>query len=346
MALREVLLTGSVPLKPASAVFENVSRYLGDVVRRMPDGEQLGWIQAIPPRIAKNEAFEPGRITRAGTVAMFANNRQTYRLKAGRRSMEVELGPLGFAENILDAYAQFHRMKQAGVIQPGVRLQATVAGPASAGHVIDLPQSELLPMMERHLAREIDAIVSGIPANDLAIQLDLAVEVEKEEFDRRPDAFDTPSLALKDLTMEETASSTARLADRVPRDVELGIHLCALWHVDRGGGQDLNVHVDYANLLARKIRRQIDYLHLPTTPEFSQPDFEPLRRLALHQGTKLFIGLLHAVDGLEGAKRRMTAARAVRRDFGVSHFCGLSQWGAGPETVAPMLELHHATAAL
>jgi hypothetical protein len=40
---RNVLLVGSVPLTPAAKVFETVSRSIGDLVRRIPDGEQIGW---------------------------------------------------------------------------------------------------------------------------------------------------------------------------------------------------------------------------------------------------------------------------------------------------------------
>ena len=201
--------------------------------------------------------------------------------------------------------------------------------------------------VRRHGVRQArHRIVEAIPASELTIQLDLAVEVEKEEYRRRPEAFDTPVFGIRQLSFEGTTDSVARLANAVPADVELGFHLCALWHVYKGAGQDLRVHVDYANALVRKINRPIAYFHIPTTPEFEEKDFAPLRDLKLQPGTKLFLGLIHAEDGLEGARRRVKAAQSVVRDFGVGHFCGLSQWGAGPETVEPMLDLHRRTAAL
>ena len=47
MALsREVLLTGSVPLRPAEKIFEMVARHLGSTAPRIPDGEQIGWSSA------------------------------------------------------------------------------------------------------------------------------------------------------------------------------------------------------------------------------------------------------------------------------------------------------------
>jgi hypothetical protein len=345
MSLREILLTGSVPLKPASKVFEVVSNCVGAHLRRMPDGEQAGWVGTVRGAIARLDAFEPGTVSRIGTVASFSRPMQMLRLKPGRSAADLDLGELGFARNALASYAEFRKLKAAGTIPRNVRYQATVAGPATTGGTLELPEDELLPLVERSLAREIAAIAEGIPHDELAIQLDLAVEVEKEEFIRRPQAFDTPVFAIRRFTLEGTTDSVARLANAIPPDVELGFHLCALWHVYKGAGQDLRVHVDYANALARKVKRSIAYFHLPTTPEFAGKDFEPLRGLELAPETKLFLGLIHAEDGLEGARRRVRAAQAVLPDFGVGHFCGLRQLGAGPETVEPMLELHRDVAA-
>jgi hypothetical protein len=268
------------------------------------------------------------------------------RLKPGLAASDVSLGELGFARNAIASYAEFAELKRKGRINPGVRFQATVAGPATTGGTLEMPESDVYALVEPALAREIRDIVAGIPAGELAVQLDLAVEVEKEEYRRRPGAFDTPAFAIRQFTFEGTTDAVARLANAIPPDVELGFHLCAMWHVYKDAGQDLRVHVDYANALIGKIRRPIGYFHLPTTPEFGEADFAPLKDLRLPQGTKLFLGLIHAADGLEGARRRVEAARKVVPDFGVAHFCGLSQWGAGPETVQPMLELHRATAAI
>ena len=58
---REVLLVGSVPLQPASKVFETVGEHLGDLVPRIPDGEQLGWIRAAFRSHQENPALEVSR---------------------------------------------------------------------------------------------------------------------------------------------------------------------------------------------------------------------------------------------------------------------------------------------
>ena len=51
--------------------------------------------------------------------------------------------------------------------------------------------------------------------------------------------------------------------------------------------------------------------------------FAPLEGLALHPETKLFLGLVHHHDGLEGAQRRVAAASQFVRGFGVATECGM-----------------------
>ena len=340
MALREILLTGSVPIHPASKVFEIVSECCGDAMARMPDGEQVGWVDSVRERIATNAALQPGQVSRIGNASTFDRGIQMYKAAAGRSPKDVKLGDLGIAANALASYQQFMQLRSQGRIRKGVRFQATVPGPATTGGTLEMPEADVYEIVVPALLTEIRAIIDGIPAEDLTIQFDLAVEVEKEEFRRRPDAFDTPVFAIRQFTFDGTINAVARLAQAVPAEVELGFHLCAMWHVYKQAGQDMAVHVDYANALSSKVKHSIAYIHLPTTPQYEAADFGPLTRLALHPETKLFLGLIHVSDGLEGAKRRMLAAQKSVKNFGVAHFCGLSQWGAGPETVELMLKLH------
>ena len=340
MALREILLTGSVPIHPASKVFELVSACCGDAMSRLPDGEQAGWVDSVREQIARNEALRPGQLTRIGKVSTFSRGVQLYKLAAGRTSRDVSLGDLGIAANALASYEQFSQLRAQGRIRNGVRFQATVPGPATTGGTLELPEKDVYDIVLPTLQDELRRILDGIPVEDLTIQLDLAVEVEKEEFRRRPHAFDTPVFAIRQFTFDGSVEAVAQLAQAVPEEVELGFHLCAMWHVYKDAGQDMAVHVDYSNALSRKIKRPIAYMHLPTTPEYDAADFQPLARLEIHPETKLFLGLIHASDGLDGARRRVLAAQKSVKDFGVAHFCGLSQWGAGPETVEPMLRLH------
>jgi hypothetical protein len=120
------------------------------------------------------------------------------------------------------------------------------------------------------------------------------------------------------------AESVAWLASRVPSDVELGFHICSIWHHYQAGGQDNETLVDTANAIVSRIERPIGYVHMPTIPEHGVADFAPSRRLQLPRETTLYLGIIHQNDGIDGARRRMeAAAQSIPEDFGVASFCGL-----------------------
>ena len=115
--------------------------------------------------------------------------------------------------------------------------------------MIELPVEISLPIVEWPLLAAIMEIVAAIPAEDLTIQIDFAVEIEVEEYRRWPAAFDMPVAEGLAWSMADTTGATARLAAKAPEDVNLGFHLCSIWYVFKGAGQDNRVHVDYANQL-------------------------------------------------------------------------------------------------
>ena len=140
-------------------------------------------------------------------------------------------------------------------------------------------------------------------------------------------------------TLEQMAESAAWLADRVPREVELGLHICSIWHHDTGAGQDNRVLVDAANAITSRMTRPMSYIHIPVIPEHVQADYDVLRDLKLGAGTKLYLGLINLADGLEGARRRIGMASKVVSDFGIGMFCGL---GRAPGAAGPSGTLAHA----
>jgi hypothetical protein len=352
---RSVLLVGSVPLKPASEVFRVANHYLAEVMTRYPDGEQVGWLPGVWQRMAQNPALEPTRKVplvgvRESTEFFSQLAVQYYRVKSAFAESGLRLGPYGIAENAIASYRQFKEMKENAAIPERARFQATLPGPLDCAFVVELPKGELFPLAGETTAAEIAAIVKAIPADDLTIQIDLAVEVEHEEYRRRPQDFDMPVYEGRDWTLDEQATLVANISNRIPSNVELGFHLCSIWHIDQSKGQDNNVHVDWCNALSRKIDRPIGYFHMPTIPEHETADFVPLQRLKLHHETELFLGVIHMDDGLEGASRRIAAATSAVTNFGVSAFCGLAQpsrqEAAHPHTVEEIFELHRKVARL
>jgi hypothetical protein len=325
----------------------------------MPDGEQAGWAPAMWEELSASPAIE------VSERRLLSDERPVelvrYRVKPGCRPDEIELGSVGLARSVEASYGVFSRLKAEGVIAPGTRFQATMPGPAMTASAIDLEGEALLRFGERVLASELKEILELVPHEELAIQIDLPHEVEVDEYNARPDDFAAvrwlfESMRGKSGTFEERVDSVARVAERVPDEVELGFHLCSIWHLDESGGQDNQVHVNWANALSKRVGRRIDYIHMPIVPEHGEAELAPLRKLRLAPETTLFLGLIHGRDGLEGARRRIKAASTVVDDFGVGHYCGLGyrEGTAGATsqafdlymTLPEMLDLHRQVAEL
>ena len=72
--------------------------------------------------------------------------------------------------------------------------------------------------------------------------------------------------------------------------------------------------------------------------------FAPLAGLQRPSGTDLYLGLVHAADGVEGTRRRMAAARQFVSDFGIASECGIAR-ARRPEVVMDILKVSAAAAA-
>jgi hypothetical protein len=325
MTSREVLLVGGVPLRPAAAVFETVAGVLGPHLPRIPDGDQRGWILAAVESFRNNEALEP---TASVEISDGGVQVPTYGLRAGRSAADLRLGPYGYGEVARSSYADFTALRDRGVVPSGTRFQVTMPGPGTSAFMVQLPPEELLPIARAALAEEIRQIAEVVPAHDLAVQIDIAMEAVHEEYIRRPEDFDTSVHETFHWTQEQMAESAAWLADHVPADAELGFHICSIWHHYQPGGQDNTVLVSTANAGTQRVQRRVDYLHMPTIPEHGEEDFAPLRDLEIAPETTVYLGLIHRSDGIEDAKRRMAAAKTSLPEFGVASFCGLGNPGA------------------
>ncbi|MEM7534882.1 MAG: hypothetical protein AAF639_22080 [Chloroflexota bacterium] len=178
----------------------------------------------------------------------------------------------------------------------------------------------------------VSSSVSFIPASELALQWDTAVE-----FGILEGVF--PS-HLQD-ARTEIAERLVRLGNAVPEDVELGYHLC---YGDSGHRhfvepQDTKLLVEVANAIADNLNRPLHWIHMPIPRDRDdEAFFLPLKSLNLSADTELYIGLVHITDGVAGTERRIRAAQAVISDFGVATECG---FGRRPvETVAELLQIH------
>jgi hypothetical protein len=99
-----------------------------------------------------------------------------------------------------------------------------------------------------------------------------------------------------------------------------------------------------SNRLAEAVRRPIDWIHVPVPIDRDDEVFyAPLDGLAIAPETEFYLGLIHFDDGVDGAARRIAAARRALPEFGVATECGFGR--RPPETVLELLDLHARVAA-
>jgi len=66
--------------------------------------------------------------------------------------------------------------------------------------------------------------------------------------------------------------------------------------------------------------------------------FKPLKEMRLDPKMKLFLGLVHDTDGVEGTRKRIAVAAKYARGFGIAAECGFGR--RPPETVPNLLRVH------
>ena len=331
---RPVLLVGSVPLDSSASVFEAVGSRLGDLVKRVPDGETgarkdwIGW-QAEVMKNAKG--LEPGGTRPLQGGYLF----QLYNVKP---SATIEFGPLGYAAAAIRSYDDFKKARASGKLPTAARFQVSLPTPIAVVLTFSEPAAvpAIWPAYEASLNREIDEIAAAIPHRDLAVQWDIAAEICF--------VLENPELA-KVIPMEPLVASVARASTHVPADAELGLHLC---YGDPGHKhviepKDTKLMVELTNALVAAIKHPIAWVHMPVPRERDDVAyFSPLKELKLERGTELYLGLVHRTDGLAGARRRLAAAKQVVTDFGVATECGFGR--RPPETVNALIDLHREVA--
>jgi hypothetical protein len=321
-APRQVLLVGSLPIRPVGDVFTVVAEELGPLVKRIPDGEAKLFLKDIWDSHARNPGLQRCGMTKLNDYSAFGVS--LYEPKNGVAAESLTLGPYGYAKHAKSSHAEFVRLREAGKIPRGTRYQLTMPGPGTTAYVIQMEAAKLLPLAAAALCREIEEVLAEIPGEDLAMHLDIAMEAEHEEYVRAPGRFNTPVHEIFHWSLDQMADAVATVANRIPERVELGLHICSIWHHDPAGGQDNKVLVETANTLAARIKRSITYIHIPVVPEHDRVvHYLPFSDLRLDPATKLFLGLLNLSDGLDGAQSRISLAQQVVADFGIAFYCGL-----------------------
>jgi hypothetical protein len=225
----------------------------------------------------------------------------------------LQIVDLGYRDAAIASYAAFARAKAVGTVGSTCRFQVCLPTPLAPIQLyVESKDRRLVePVYEAALLKELAAIVAEIPAAELCVQWDTAVEfgVLEGVF---PSYLDNP--------FEDIVRRLVRLGESVPSSVELGYHLC---YGDSGHKHfvepaDMGMLVAVANRVADDLSREINWIHMPVPRERDDAAYyQPLKDLQLSPDTEIFLGLIHATDGASGAARRIEAAQNFLTDFGV-----------------------------
>ncbi len=324
-------LVGSVPLGSAEEVLSTAARIMGKHLRRLPDGETGARANWIACQLA---VFEQVSELESEVVDIGYLKRAKFRLKKAASS--AAFPALGYGAAALASYPVFRRLKQSGQIASDARFQVALPTPLAPIHAYVFRESQhaLLPAYESRMRAELEQILEGVPAAELAVQWDTAIEFAVLE-GVMPTFFEAPEA--------EILERLLAYGGWVPAGVELGYHLC---YGDSGHKHfkepaDASWLVKVANALADRLPRALDWLHLPVPRErFDDAYYAPLRALKLDPRTELYLGLVHLSDGAEGTRRRIEAAARHVERFGVATECGFGRRPA--DSIVPLMQVHTA----
>jgi hypothetical protein len=333
-------LVGSVPLSDEDEVFHAAARILGGHLRRMPDGEtgeRSMWIAWQRQVFEDNPDFEMEAPSEGDYAPL-----ERFRVRAGVDAERLRFESLGYAAAAESSWIRFDALQSRGIIPPEIRFQVslpTALAPVSQFIVTD-DRARVEPAYQAAMARELERILANIDHDRLAIQWDVAIEMGMLE--GLSGLFEPWFQPVKNGILERLR----HLAEAVPEDVEMGLHLCYgdFGHAHFVQPADSGRLVELANSASAAVSRSLQWVHMPVPVDrFDSAYYEPLGSLQLQDETELYLGLVHHRDGLEGAQRRITAARRFVPRFGVATECGFGR--RAHKTVHPLLELHRALSA-
>ena len=362
LSSRPVMMVGSVPCRTAEDVFTLVGSSLGDMLVGLTDGEpgvrNIWVVFNIPDvyvphpdlEVTNKPAYRPERSVLTDRkipdwLPTSWEEMWRFRVRDGVDAIVFE--NLRYAEFAIESYGTFKRLRDEGVIPVGTRFQVNLPLPEDftrwcTGTPRDF--AILTRAMENAIAGELTKIVKAIPAQDLVIQFDVCWEVfacdSGDTLGREPLAFKCDGDPY-----DRFASYIDRLAPLIPEGAIWGMHLCYgdLEHSHLIEPKDLRTCVCMTNIANEHSGNRLDYVHMPVPPERDDDAyFAPLADLKPAR-TKIYIGVVHLSDGVEGARKRLATFRHYfKGDAGVATECG---WGRRkPDTVPALMEIHREVA--
>ncbi len=331
------LVGGLAAATPTDAMTTTAS-ILGNHLERLTDGETGERSQWIWWQI---DRLKPIQGIRVGTPNI---NPETgnpdYSVFPGLdvdAGVAIPVGALGYADAAIASYEIFRGLREQGVVPSGVRFQVSLPTPYAVvvAWANGASQTNLWQPFKDALFGEVRLIQDAIPARDLAIQWDVAVEIGALEGVFQP----TPELS----TFERIVDELVACVSAVTPPVQVGLHLCYGDYKHRHfvAPQNLAVPVRLANAVAARAR--LDFVHMPVDRDNGvQPAyFADLRDLQIGDAT-LALGVVDYENDAERIDELTRAASSAGIPFAVATECGMSRLGERGESVglADLLRQH------
>lgn len=322
--MADSMLVGSANVEDAEELFRLVGGISAGTITRVPDGERgrrRNWLAAQGPFLAsvgELDAVDTGA-NRYGSRGLVGKR---FRPRAGIDPSSLRLD-LPYAEDAAESFQTFRALQDAGVLGRAMRMQVSMPTAMATCLALIAPeaQTEMLPVVERALGRQVERIARMLPGDSIAVQWDVAAEFMHMEL-----------AGAETFSKEAIGAALVRLAGLVPAEMQLGYHLCYGDAPPEPGAkgrhfvepQDTALLVEIANAIVAGADRRVEWIHMPVPINRADDEyFAPLANLRLPPDTRLYLGLVHEEDGLGGAQRRAAAAARFVSGFGVATECGM-----------------------
>jgi hypothetical protein len=341
-----VHLNGSVNLADTDSVMREVVSRVPSGLRRLPDGEtgdrdnwinfqlqkflQLPWLVPVQPVRLVDGDYE---------------GMPKLQLADGVDPAGVTWPDLGYADAYLASYEILLALRAHGVVPVGVRFQVQYPTPmASIGaYIVPHQHATLLGSYEQAMFADLGKVIAAIPADQLAVQWDVAVE-----FGILEDAFGPGGAQAFDAVV----AALARCVDQVPIGIPAGLHLCYgdYGHQHFTQPESLALQVRLLNAVAAAAGRPVSFVSF-TVPQHQRDEgyFAPLAGLAVDPATELNFALVpyHPAEQPAGTTddqvrlidAALAAAPGGAREWGICTECGMGR--VDRADVPALLDLHH-----
>ncbi|UGS36144.1 hypothetical protein [Capillimicrobium parvum] len=322
----ELLLVGSLPAASTEEALRVGGELYGDLVFALPDGEtgpRALW--AAYDHMTMLEPNEGIEVVEPGAVPP----RHVEQITVLGVRDGIGVGELTFdrwprLDDAIASYEVFRRLRDEGAIPAHVRFQVglpfNTSVMASFKRDWEHDFAVVSAAYEEMFSREIRRLTDAIPPEDLVIQWDVCWEVLNIE---------GVISWMEGDAWKRFAGGVTRLTRMIPEQVLVGYHLCygtfPAWPMYEA--RDMSLLVKMANYAVQESGRPVDFLHLAGPRDLRSEDsrfFAPLADLDTPD-TRLYLGIVLPVDGVDGLRRRHATASQYLDDFGVAMYCGFGR---------------------